>query len=289
MRHGFLLVRKPRGPTSHDTVGQVRRILHEPHIGHLGTLDPMAEGLLVLAVGSKALKVIELFMKLPKEYEAEVTMGAESTTYDAEGMITKRKTSGGWVPPEDVSMMQKVLNERFTGSVVQVPPVYSAVKVGGTRAYRKAQRGESVEMKSREVAITECRILSYTYPILKLRVACGSGTYIRSLAYDIGETFRSGAYLSALIRTKVGEWPVEQSLEPDKVAWGNVLPLKEVLASLPKRELTDAEWGELQFGRSIEGVISSDLPLIGWHGELPVAILEKNPKKEGMLKPRKVL
>lgn len=289
MRHGFLLVRKPRGPTSHDTVGQVRRLLNEPHIGHLGTLDPMAEGLLVLAVGSKALKVIELFMGLPKEYEAEVTMGSESTTYDAEGEISKRKTSGGWVPPEDVSMMQKVLNERFTGTVDQVPPVYSALKIGGTRAYRKAQRGESVEMKSREVAITECRILSYDYPILKLHVACGSGTYIRSLAHDIGETFRSGAYLSGLIRTSVGEWSVDNSLAPDAVAWGNVMPLKEVLASLPKRELQDAEWNELQFGRSIEGIMENDLPLIGWYGELPVVILEKNPKKEGMLKPRKVL
>jgi tRNA pseudouridine55 synthase len=289
MRHGFLLVHKPKGPTSHDVVGTVRRALSEPSIGHLGTLDPMAEGLLVLAVGSKALKVIELFSGLTKEYEAIITLGSESTTYDAEGLITKTKTSPGYEPPTDQSRVQTVLNERFVGTTSQVPPIFSAVKVGGSRAYRKAQRGESVELKSRPVSITECRVLSYQFPTLSLHVACGSGTYIRSLAHDIGETFRSGAYLSGLVRTKVGDWDLQDASTPDHVAWGQVLALKDVLTHFPRRELTDAEWAELKHGRSIEGSMPKDQTLIGWFDGLPVSILERNRKKEGMLKPRKVL
>lgn len=289
MRHGFLLVHKPKGPTSHDVVGMVRKALHERSIGHLGTLDPMAEGLMVLAVGAKALKVIELFSRMTKEYDAEVTMGKDSTTYDAEGSITEHKTSPGWEPPTDQSRVQTMLNERFVGTIDQVPPIFSAIKVGGSRAYRKAQRGESIELKSRPVSITECRVLSYAYPLLSLHVACGSGTYIRSLAHDIGETFRSGAYLSKLVRTQVGEWSLDDAVSPEDVAWGNVLPLKDILASQPKRELSEDEWKEIQHGRSIEGSLSPTQTLIAWYDQLPVAILEKNPKKDGMLKPRKVL
>jgi len=248
----------------------------------------MAEGLLVLAVGSKALKVIELFSKLTKEYDAEMTMGSESTTDDAEGAISPRKTSPGWAPPVDQSAMQKVLNERFVGTIEQTPPQFSAVKVGGSRAYRKAQRGESVELKSREVAITECKILEFRYPILRLHVACGSGTYIRSLARDIGETFRSGAYLSSLVRTKVGEWSLDDALNPEAVAWGHVIALKDILDTFPKRNLTDAEWEEIRHGRSIEGSIGSGA-LIAWRAELPVALLERDRKKAGLVKPRKVL
>ncbi|MEQ1849445.1 MAG: tRNA pseudouridine(55) synthase TruB [Candidatus Peribacteraceae bacterium] len=289
MRHGFLLVHKPKGPTSHDLVGMVRRTLSEPSIGHLGTLDPMAEGLMVLAVGSKALKVIELFSKMTKEYDAEVTLGKDSTTYDAEGLITVHDTRPGYEPPTDQSRVQTVLNERFVGTVDQVPPIFSAIKVGGSRAYRKAQRGESVELKSRPVSITECRILSYNYPLLSLHVACGSGTYIRSLAHDIGETLRSGGYLSKLVRTKVGEWLLTDAVQPDSVAWGHVLPLKSVLSLMPRRELSDAEMIEIQHGRSVMGIMPSEGTPIAWHKDLPVAILERNPKKQGMLKPRKVL
>jgi len=289
MRHGFLLVHKPKGPTSHDIVGLVRHTLCEGSIGHLGTLDPMASGLLVLAVGKKALKVIELFSKMTKEYDAEVTMGADSTTFDAEGSITEHTFFSGWQPPPDQSRVQAVLNDRFVGTIDQVPPIYSALKVGGTRAYRKAQRGESVELKARPVSVTECRVLSYEYPKLSLHVACGSGTYIRSLAHDIGETFHSGGYLSSLVRTHVGEWALEDAKAPDEVTWGDVKPLKEVLASCTQKDLTDDEWEELQHGRCIEGSMPlRDAPLLGWFDGLPVVLLERNPKIVNTLKPRKV-
>ena len=117
MRHGFILLHKPRGPTSHDMVDRVRRLLNEAKVGHLGTLDPMAEGLLVLAVGAKALKVIELFKGLTKEYLATVTLGAVSTTYDAEGSISMNKPKAGWLPPEDASRIQALIDDRFLGKM----------------------------------------------------------------------------------------------------------------------------------------------------------------------------
>lgn len=289
MRHGFLLIRKPRGPTSHDIVAMLRKSLGEGKIGHLGTLDPMAEGLLVIAVGAKGLKVVELFSKLTKEYVAEITLGAVSDTFDAEGRISEVPIKAGWLPPDDSSRIQAVIDDRFIGKIAQVPPQFSAIKVGGTRAYRKAQRGEQVEMKAREANINECKVLDYSYPRLRLRVACGSGTYIRSLANDLGESLRCGGYLSALIRTKVGEWKLDDAVAVEGARWADVIPLKDLLKSFPGRPLLPIEWGELQHGRPIPGTLESDEPFIAWSSELPVALLEKDKKHEGMLKPRKVL
>lgn len=288
MRHGFLLIRKPVGPTSHDVVGSVRRLLHEPKIGHLGTLDPAAEGLLVLAVGTKGLKAIELFGKMPKRYVAEVELGSVSTTYDREGDITKVPAKAGWLPPDDASRIQALIDDRFIGKIEQVPPMHSAVHVGGERAYRKAMRGEYVELKAREATITECKVLEYKFPKLILSVACSSGTYIRSLANDLGEGMRCGAYLAGLRRTAVGEWSLDDAVSPEDAKWTDVIPLKDILKSLPGRELSDADWGEIQHGRTIPGDMPEGGVLIAWHQELPVAALEPSKKGQHLLKPRKV-
>lgn len=289
MRHGFLLVDKPRGPTSHDIVAIVRRTLSEKKVGHLGTLDPLADGLMVLAVGAKALKVVELFSKLPKRYEAELQLGAVSSTYDAEGVIEQTTLKAGWLPPEDASRIQALIDDRFLGKISQVPPAYSAVHTGGERAYRKAMRGESVELKSREATIGECKVTDYEYPRLTLSVQCSSGTYIRSLAHDLGESMRCGAYLAALTRTAVGEWRLKDATKPEKVSWAQVIPLKELLKSFTGMEIDDAGWGELQYGRPIAGSMPEEGPLVAWYKELPVAILEASTKQEGSVKPRKVL
>jgi tRNA pseudouridine55 synthase len=289
MRHGFLLINKPRGPTSHDIVARVRSALGESSIGHLGTLDPLADGLLVLAVGKRALKVVELFAGLNKEYVAELTLGAESTTYDAEGMITVTTLKAGWLPPTDVSSIQALIADRFVGKIKQVPPAFSAVHIGGERAYRKAMRGEHVELKAREASILSCAVESYQYPLLKLRVACGSGTYIRSLAHDLGQSMRCGAYLSALTRTRVGEWRVEDAQDLTQVAWTDVVPLKEVLRQFAGREVSAEDWEHLQHGRSIDGVLPQTGPYFAWFQDLPVAILDRDPRAEARLKPRKVL
>lgn len=284
MRHGFLLIDKPAGPTSHDIVTDVRHILHERSVGHLGTLDPAATGLLVLAVGRKALKVVELFSALPKQYDADILFGAVSTTYDAEGTIERVPPPAGWTVPEQV-VLQNALRDRFVGRVQQVPPPYSAVHVGGERAYRKARQGRAVDLPARAVEITSCDILSYDYPHLLLRISCGSGTYIRSLAHDLGQLLHCGAYLAGLRRTAVGEWSVADACVPAEANWANVVPLKDVMQPFPTRELTTSEFEDIQCGRDIEGEVAPHT--IGWHDELPVAVLE--PKGEGFIHARKVL
>ncbi len=283
MRHGFLLIDKPLGPTSHDAVAIVRRSLPERSVGHLGTLDPAATGLLVLAVGKKALKVVQLFTDLTKEYEADVKFGQISTTYDREGMLQQYDIGMGWTPPEQ-GMLQRIIKDRFTGKISQVPPSYSAVSIGGERAYRKARQGRPVDLPAREVEIEKCEILSYDYPNLRLRVACGSGTYIRSLAHDLGQVLKCGAYLSGLKRTKVGEWSVANAKAPDAIKWTDVIPLKEVLKNFPRRELTESDMEELRYGRNIEAEVEPDT--IAWYDDLPVAILI--PAPDGTAHARKV-
>ncbi len=266
----------------------LRRTLGERDIGHLGTLDPAADGLMVAAVGSKGLKVVELFNRLPKQYTATIELGAVSTTYDAEGMITPVTPKAGWLPPEDSSRIQALIDDRFLGKISQVPPIYSAVHTGGERAYRKAMRGETPELKAREAMISDCRVLEYKFPMLRLSVSCSSGTYIRSLANDLGEGMRCGAYLSALTRVRVGDWELENAVTAEDAKWTDIVPLKDILMLFKGVVLTEAMWKELQFGRSILGTMPAEGVLIGWYEDLPVVMLEANKKREGMLKPRKV-
>lgn len=270
MRHGFLLINKPIGPTSHDSVAMVRKQLSERKVGHLGTLDPAAEGLLVLAVGAKALKVVELFKDLSKEYIAQITFGSVSSTYDREGTIEQVDLKPG-VPVPDESAVRNAIVDRFLGKIDQIPPAYSAVQVGGERAYRKMRQGRSVDLPSREVQIDACDLQKFTYPDLTLRIVCGSGTYIRSLAHDLGQVLRCGGYLSGLKRTKVGEWSVSESVAIDRVQWSDVIPLKDVLRDRPSIELTDDEAEDIRHGRVIERGVEKDT--IAWHEELPIAIL----------------
>lgn len=286
MRHGFLLVNKPIGPTSHDIVFQVRKSLHEPKIGHLGTLDPLADGLLVLAVGAKALKVVDLFKGLPKEYIAEVTLGASSTTYDREGMITKTVLKPGVEIPVDSAPIGNLIRDRFLGRIRQTPPDFSAVKVGGKRAYALAREGKEVAMPEREVKIMVCDILEYQYPVLKLRIQCSSGTYIRSIANDIGNGLRCGGYLKSLTRTRVGPWSLSKAHPVNDIGWTSIVPLKDVLADVPRMDVNAENWEHIKNGRMIDG--KTDDILIAWHDDLPVAILEKG-KVAGKLKAKRVL
>lgn len=285
MRHGFLLIDKPAGPTSHNVVAKVRRTLSERSIGHLGTLDPAASGLLVLAVGAKALKVIELFMGLPKEYVANIRLGEVSTTYDQDGHIEAFPMKPGVVQP-DIETVLRTIRDRFVGKIRQAPPAHSAVHIDGERAYEKARRGEEVTMPEREVTIERCDIESYAYPNLSLKVRCGSGTYIRSLANDLGATLRVGGYLTGLRRTGVGEWRVEQAVSPEAVAWTKVTPLKESMTSLPAIDLTDEQMVEIKQGRDITASI--EIPnTVAWHQGLPVALLVSSGHRRAH--PRKVL
>jgi tRNA pseudouridine55 synthase len=283
MRHGFLLVDKPTGITSHTAVAIVRKRLSEKDVGHIGTLDPAASGLLVLAVGSKALKVIELFEGLSKEYRADIEFGSVSSTYDREGVIEAVTPKAGCEEPTD-SQIKKLIDERFLGKISQVPPAFSAVHINGQRAYDLARQGKQFELQARTVQIESCSIVDYHYPRLILDVHCGSGTYIRSLAHDLGQAVRCGGYLAALRRTRVGKWSVENAKGPDDVAWTDVIPLKDILTDFPRIDLSDAEWNDISHGRTIGQTIAGNA--FGWHEGLPVALLI--PTEAGC-RPRKVL
>ncbi len=286
MRHGFVFIDKPVGPTSHDIVYKVRNALHESKVGHIGTLDPAACGLLVLAVGAKALKVIEFFNGLGKEYEAGILFGAVSTTYDREGTIEAVQTKPGWVQP-DLIAVRRMIEERFVGKIEQQPPAFSAVHIDGQRAYDLAREGKEVMMPTRDVEVRACDILSYEYPHLKLRIACSSGTYIRSLAHDLGLLLRSGGYLESLRRTKVGDWTIDQACAPDAVTWSQVLPLKDLLKDFPSIELDAGQSKDISMGKKIPLQVAPNT--IAWFDGLPMAILVPSKDDASTAHARKVL
>ena len=205
---GFLLINKPAGITSHDVVDQVRRITGERKVGHAGTLDPFATGLLIVAVGRGATKELSKYVGLDKEYEATFVLGARSETDDPEGPIV--------IDPEarEVSRQEiETAMQNFVGQIKQVPPKYAAIKVKGKKLYEAARAGEEIERKPRSVKIDEFELLSFSDNKLKVRIKCGSGTYIRALARDLGEKLGVGAYVSELHRTKIGSYQIEDATD----------------------------------------------------------------------------
>ncbi len=212
----ILLIDKPAGISSFGVVARVRRALSQRlgvkkvKVGHTGTLDPFATGLLILLVG-KATKRSNEFLKLDKEYEAEIRLGETSTTGDTEGEI-KKLYNGPAVSEEDV----KKVVQSFVGEISQTVPAFSAVKINGERAYKLARKGEKVEMPTRKVQIYSIEILEYSWPVLKIRTKVSSGTYIRTLGEDIGKSLGTGAYLTALRRTKIDKYRVEDAVVLDE-------------------------------------------------------------------------
>lgn len=211
---GFVLVDKPAGMTSFGVVARLRRQLSrqigkKAKVGHTGTLDPFATGLLILVTGTEC-RNASTYTKLDKVYEATIRLGATSTTGDPEGSIL---TVSGPKPSADAV---KAVLAQFTGQITQKPPAFSAIKINGRRAYDLARKGQEFEIPSRQVTIYALELLAYNYPDLQVRVHVSSGTYIRSLAVDIGTALGTGAYCTQLRRTAVGEWSVESavSVEP---------------------------------------------------------------------------
>jgi tRNA pseudouridine55 synthase len=207
---GMLLVDKPAGITSFGVVARVRRQLSQQlgkkaKVGHTGTLDPFATGLMIIVTG-KECRNAGSYSKLDKEYEAVITLGVTSSTGDPEGELTQ--VSADQPNKEAVEAALK----QFTGEITQRPPMFSAIKINGRRAYDLARKGEVVEMPERQVTIYSLELLDYTYPEVSIRVHVSSGTYIRTLAEDVGKVLETGAYCSQLRRTKVGEWSVVGSL-----------------------------------------------------------------------------
>lgn len=208
--NGILLIDKPQGWTSFDVVAKVRGQVKaatgkkRPKVGHAGTLDPLATGLLIILVGDYCKRAQE-YSKLDKTYEVELRLGQTSTTDDAEGELTQVSDAK---PTYDA--VTEVINS-FRGEISQVPPIFSAIKVDGKRAYKLARAGETPEMKARNVTIHTISDLTYDYPVIRFTIEVSSGTYIRSLARDIGQKLGTGAYMSSLRRTTVGEFRIEQA------------------------------------------------------------------------------
>jgi len=206
---GILLIDKPKGWTSFDVVAKVRGILRssgvaKPKVGHTGTLDPLATGLLVLLLGSYTKRAPEL-TKLDKTYEVTMKLGETSTTGDDEG--EKTKTSGS--KPTEIEVIKAL--QKFTGDLMQTPPIFSAMKINGQRAYKLAREGKEVKLEPRPVTIYRNELTSYNYPLVKFTSEVSSGTYIRSLVEDFGKELDTGAYMSDLRRTKVGKFDIRVS------------------------------------------------------------------------------
>ena len=209
------VVDKPLHWTSFDVVNKVRICLSKGYgkikVGHAGTLDPLASGVVIVCVG-KETKKIEEYMGQEKEYVAEITFGHTTPSYDLETSFDKE------FPYEQVdrACLERAV-QQFIGEIEQFPPSYSAVRVDGVRAYEMARRGDEVEMKSRKVMVREIEILKAEFPIVELRIVCSKGTYIRSLAHDLGKVCGSGSHLSALRRTRVGDFRVEDGFKMDEI------------------------------------------------------------------------
>ncbi len=239
---GILIINKPSDWTSFDVVAKIRNKLNVKKVGHTGTLDPMATGVLVLCLG-KATKLAQQITGTDKEYIGEVTLGATSNTDDAEGKITTNDamtndamtndamtndamTNDAMTNDQlpDLEKIQNVLG-KFQGTIMQTPPIFSAKKIKGQRAYKLARQGKEVKLKPVEITIHEMELLAYKWPIVRLRILCSKGTYIRSLARDIGKELGVGGYLSKLERTKVGDYTIDQSVSIEKASEEHVIPV----------------------------------------------------------------
>lgn len=209
--HGYIVIDKPAGWTSHDVVGRVRRILQEKRVGHAGTLDPAAVGVLPVAVGL-ATRTVEYLSDASKSYVADVTFGVTTDSADIDGEVTSTSDAG------DVTeqMVIEALG-LFEGDQLQVPPMHSAIKVDGVRLYERARRGEHIEVDARRVTFHEISLIDWSPATATIFISCSKGTYIRSLARDVGMTVGPGAYMSNLVRVQAGPFTLEDAVRIDQL------------------------------------------------------------------------
>ncbi|MFB0546945.1 MAG: tRNA pseudouridine(55) synthase TruB [Anaerolineae bacterium] len=246
---------KPAGMSSHDLVVEVRRISGEKRVGHAGTLDPMATGVLVICLG-QATRVVEYLMKGRKIYRARIRLGVSTDTYDTEGNVTHS------VPTVDVSLseIEQALSS-FSGQVEQLPPMYSALKYKGTPLYKLARRGLTVERKRRLVEIEEIQVLDWSSPFLTIQVTCSPGTYIRSLAHDLGERLGCGGHLHGLVRLACGRFTLAEAVTLEALAeafaqnrWSELIrPIDEALLMYEAMTVNAEVEHRIRLGQQVKG------------------------------------
>lgn len=276
------MVAKPAGPTSHDVVDIVRRALGEQRVGHLGTLDPFAKGLLVVVVG-RATRLAAYAAEWPKSYEGVIRLGVTTETDDLTGAVV---ATAPWTAITPAQLAAVIAS--FRGGYEQRPPAYSAVKIGGERAYARARRGEAVEPAPRPVEIRELEIVEAAVPDLQFRATVSGGTYLRSLARDIGAKLGCGAHLAALRRTAVGPLKLDDAVAPEAVTPANIRDAAILVAHLPRREVNSTERDAVLHGRSLkaDAVVNSQYPIALFSGSELLAVAEQVGE---LLKPRTVV
>jgi tRNA pseudouridine55 synthase len=283
---GILVVDKPVGLTSHDVVEIIRRGTNIRRAGHTGTLDPRASGVLVVLVGP-AVRLSEFVSASDKRYQAILRLGSTTDTFDAEGRFTQQPSAPVNVTEEQFEEVLK----RFIGEIEQVPPPYSAVKVHGRKAYEMAREGEEVSLEPRKIQVHHLEVLEWALPEVVIDVHCSSGTYVRSLANDVGATLGCGAYLVGLRRTKSGRFSLREAIPLRKLQeaftagnWAQYLiPAAEALAEWPGVELNADEVEEVKHGHRVKAAADAQPGLVrgvSMAGEL-IAIMNLAAAEDG--------
>ena len=259
--HGFVIINKPLGASSAQVVGRVKRLVGKQNkVGHAGTLDPLASGVLPLAIG-EATKVVQFLIDASKVYEFEVSWGQETTTDDAEGEVVASSEQRA-----EISELEKILPQ-FTGEIEQLPPSYSALKINGRRAYDLARAGEEVKLAPRKVTVYSLEILEYSQNATKFRMKCSKGTYVRSIARDIGRKLGSYGYVTVLNRTQHGAFGIDRAITlesfEEMCTRGEVskafLPLEEVLDGIPALPLDEFEEKQIRNGVALDKSVNSEM------------------------------
>jgi tRNA pseudouridine55 synthase len=282
---GVLPIDKPAGPTSHDIVARARRALGIRRIGHTGTLDPFASGLLLLCIG-RTTRLAEYLTGLPKTYAATLRLGGTTDTDDITGAMTAETDAWRELPPDSIEAALLELR----GTYDQLPPAYSARKVGGERAYRLARAGVTPDLSRAEVHVYDLEVTRVAPPDVDFTVRCSAGTYIRSIARDAGARLAVGAYLTALRRTAIGEFTVELAVPADALEdaaardAARVRPL-DALAHLPQLDVAEAEAAALRHGRTIPAPPGFDGIVVLTHARELLAIGDADGSR---IRPRKV-
>lgn len=266
---GLIVVDKPQGLTSRKALNIVEHNLDAGTFGHCGSLDPLATGVLVLVVG-KARKVQDLIVHGEKVYDMTVTLGARSDTDDAEGEVVP--VEGAEAPTREA--VEEALGA-FRGTIMQLPPTYSAVKVEGRRMHREARKGKPVEAPPREVIVHELLLTRYEWPELDLHLRCGPGTYARAIARDLGRDLETGGYMSRLVRTRVGSLTLDDATKPDDVKLSDVIGIEAALSEFPRMVVPLEQRSRLVRGQTLRTPpgFPTDEPCFAWvDGEVVASI-----------------
>ncbi len=247
---GFLIIDKPQNWTSFDVVAKIRNLSGQKKVGHAGTLDPLARGVLIIALG-QARFLIDNVQKMPKTYQARIKLGQTSITDDEEG----QKSTPFLGPAPTEALIKQVLN-KFTGNIKQVPPDFAALKIKGQKMYQLARARKTIEKKERPVKIYRLILKKYNYPFLDVEATVGKGTYVRSLARDIGQELKTGAYLAGLSRTKIGPFSLAEAISPTVMLANKIpqllIPPEKFIKNIPQISLPPPDLESLAHGKIVD-------------------------------------